>query len=196
VKKDFLDTGLKLTSRSLIMPLTEDREKPHLCPVKLFLSLIFADNVFPDDLHPHHLFNSDFSREVIELLFKESMLDVPIFRMSMSSTKGWSYAGCHGAFVAFQERFGHEGVTEYAFRRGAVNLILGWHYPSTFPFHILVKTNEHSEYNRSSGNEDFRPRKDIGNKEILSRPSRNCRLAEPFTETRAYRFQRISGTKE
>jgi hypothetical protein len=114
------------------MPLTEDRENPHLCPIKLFLTLILADNVFPDDLQPDDLFKGDFGREVIELPFKESMLDVPIFRMSKSSTKGWSYSGCHAAFVALQERVGHEGVTEYAFRRGAANVLIGWHYPSPY----------------------------------------------------------------
>lgn len=135
------------------MPLTEDRENPHLCPIRLFQTLIFADNAFPN-LEPHQLFyTSDFDYEVLELPFRETILDVPIFRKSRSSTEGWSYSGCHGAFVALMERIGHEGVTEYAFRRGAANILISEHYPP--PLLMSIEINEYREYNNTSTIEDY-----------------------------------------
>ena len=87
----------------------------------LFLSLAFEIDAF--DLKLEHLFRSTLDRDVVEVNFKESILDTPLFRSS-DGTTAWTYSGCYSALSSLAYRAGYRcSVSSYAIRRGAANVL-------------------------------------------------------------------------
>lgn len=117
------DPEFRLIHLSIKITLWEDRVYPHLCPIILFLSIAFEHGAF--ELEPEDLFRTTLDRDVVEVNFKDAVLDTPLFRSS-DGLSPWTYAGCYGAVRALAYRAGYRcTVSSYAIRRGCVNALKG-----------------------------------------------------------------------
>ena len=102
----------------------EDREQPHLCPIMPFLILAYEHDAF--SVTPEALFRDTIGqRESVEIPFKETVLDMPLFR-SQDGVTAWSHASSYAALTRLARRAGYEcKVNPYCIRRGAANLLSG-----------------------------------------------------------------------
>jgi hypothetical protein len=106
---------------SITITLWEDRAYPHLCPITFFLALAFEHKAF--DVDPEELYYATLERDVVEIKFKDAVLDAPLFR-SLDGTTAWTYASCYKALTGLTYRAGYKcQVTSYAIRRGAANVL-------------------------------------------------------------------------
>ncbi|RDL41173.1 uncharacterized protein BP5553_01152 [Venustampulla echinocandica] len=130
-------------NKYISLTLWEDLEFPHLCPVTFFLAVAFEHNAF--DCRPEDLFPSSIDSKVIEINFKTTVLDTPLFR-GPDGVSVWQYNNCASHISELGYRAGYDcKITAYTFRRGAANrlvasgatvaeigLILGHKNPKTF----------------------------------------------------------------
>ena len=121
---------------SVFYPLLQKSDEPELCPVLLLLSLAFADQAFkatslksPKDIT--HLLSVPLQAQSLQIEWKDSMLNVPIFRSIAKShgidpIKALPYERllCQLKSLGVAAGFKYP-VTPYCFRRGAGNAIEG-----------------------------------------------------------------------
>lgn len=89
-----------------------------------FLILAFEHDAF--SVTPETLFCDTIGqRESVEIPFKETALDMPLFR-SQDGVTAWSHASSYAALTRLACRAGYEcKVNSYCIRRGAANLLSG-----------------------------------------------------------------------
>ena len=82
-----LDKGKRKRPSPKTITLYENRQCPAMCPIVHFLGLAFADKAFHESLlgrglSPHnlHSFTSPEGRITIEFKFRDTILDIPVFR--------------------------------------------------------------------------------------------------------------------
>jgi hypothetical protein len=110
------------------------------CPMLLFLALAFADDAFRDVSNVRDFFrlkvpvDDNVQRQTLEIKFKDSVLDMPIFReisatstgFTISDTEAWSYGSVRTLTKELGRSAGFkQDITPYDMRRGAANKIEG-----------------------------------------------------------------------
>lgn len=86
-----------------------------------FLTLAFEHDAF--DINPEELFCATLDRSIVEVPFKDTALDTPLFRAA-DGTSAWTYAASYRALTELAYRAGYRcQVTSYAIRRGAANIL-------------------------------------------------------------------------
>ncbi|KFY66947.1 hypothetical protein V496_01840 [Pseudogymnoascus sp. VKM F-4515 (FW-2607)] len=169
----------------ITITLWEDRAYPHLCPITFFLTLAFEHKAF--DVEPEELYYATIERDVVEIKFKDTVLDTPLFR-SLDGTTAWTYASCYSALTGLTYRAGYRcQVTSYSIRRGAANildksatwaetgLILGHKNPKVLQSkyanrHLGVSLQE-LFHNRPTGNDRVRPLRTLAVEHFPGAPS-------------------------
>jgi hypothetical protein len=106
----------------------------------LFLALAFADDAFRDVSNVRDFFrlkvpvDDNVQRQTLDIKFKDSVLDMPIFReisatstgFTISDTEAWSYGSVRTLVKELGRSAGFkQDITPYDMRRGAANRIEG-----------------------------------------------------------------------
>ena len=109
-----------------------------MCPITQFLALAFADNAFEAESikSPDQIFGLDIEEpiECIQLKWKRSRLQTPIFRQAVKTVDGWSTSSSkalnYSTFQYYIGRLGcatgfEEDLSLYCVRRGTGNAVDG-----------------------------------------------------------------------
>jgi len=124
-----------LTENSIEHTFKEDRISPHLCPILMFLTLAFTDEVFEDFPTLEKLFNYRFAlgkKKYLRVHYKASKSQLfPLGGRDgkfgpISPTLPWRYDHVRKAMNALSQRAGYATwVPAYAWRRGSLTTLQG-----------------------------------------------------------------------
>ncbi|TGO90359.1 hypothetical protein BPOR_0067g00010 [Botrytis porri] len=128
--------------------LFEDLTSRHMCPITLFLALAFADDAFATVNSIEELYDPSIcSAKYIDIQFKESVLNKPLFRSNRSMdashhAEALTYQAFNHSLRKIAQRAGFkDDFTSYVIRRTSAN-VLNQHVTSAERGKILGHSND------------------------------------------------------